>query len=216
MFSLQLDPDIFLTFHSLFLEYAANLEIKKPLSLEEEYTLSSVKLLNTAIATDYRATLARIGKLTAHGEITFDTLYAILVPRGLMVARCALTGLPRLFALESWTRTALEGKPMFQLNLESVDLVDRAMTHGVGMGRVSTTVYIKPMKGTVKITSLDCYPLQFHPDSEGLIAQIKERGRKWKSLMGVHHRQYNGVAAVKMGDTQQYVKHNVSHVFDSI
>jgi hypothetical protein len=32
-----------------------------------------------------------------HNEITFDLLYTILVPCTLIVARCAVTGLERLF-----------------------------------------------------------------------------------------------------------------------
>ncbi|KAF5324114.1 hypothetical protein D9619_011112 [Psilocybe cf. subviscida] len=189
---LELDPDIFITFHQRFLEYAANLHAKKPLSLEEDYTLSSVQLLNNTIATDYSATLAHIGKLTAHGEITYSTLHAILVPRGLMIQHCSLTGLPRVFILESWTRVNLHGMLVFQLILKSMDLVDHAMLDNVAVGRVSTTVHIMPMR-----------------DSEALVAQTIERGRKWASLIGVHHRQYNGVAGLRKAKAQDYVRHNV-------
>ena len=74
-----------------------------------------------------------------------------------MVARCAITGLPRIFKLTSWVQTQTKGKPMFQLNMESVDLVDRPLAHSVVVARVQTIVYIRPV-GTVKIDSLDAYP----------------------------------------------------------
>lgn len=168
-----------------------------------------MQLLNNTIVTDYSATLAHIGKLTAQGEITYSTLHAILVPRGLMIQHCSLTGLPRVFILESWTRVNIHGMLVFQLILKSMDLVDHAMLDNVAVGRVSTTVHIMPMRGTVKITSLSCYPLLFHPDYEALVAQTIERGRKWASLIGVHHRQYNGVAGLRKAKAQDYVRHNV-------
>jgi len=177
--------------------------------------LKSVDLLNSAIATDYARTLAKLDRLTSHREITFDLFYAILVPRSLMVARCAITGLQRIFKLTSWVRTQIEGKPMFQLNLESVDLVDRHLTHSVVVGRVQTIVYIRPISGTVKIDSLDAYPLKFHADPEGLKETIKKRGQKWVSLIGVHHKQFDGLAALKVGE--KLIKHNVCiNLFDRL
>ncbi|KDR69962.1 hypothetical protein GALMADRAFT_255287 [Galerina marginata CBS 339.88] len=204
---LELDPEIFITFYPNFLEYSANLEAKKRRTEEENNMLLSVNLLTSTIASDYRVTLATIDRLTSHGEITFDLLYSILVPRSLMVTRCAITGLPRLFELTSWIRTAVEGKPVYQLSLQSVDLVDRPVTHSVVVGRVYTTVYIRPMRGTVKINTMDAYPLKFHADPEGLKETILKRGKKWVSLIGVHHNQFDGIAALKAGD--KLLKHNV-------
>ena len=91
--------------------------------------LTSVNLLTSTIASDYSRTLAKLEWFTSHGEITSDLFYAILIPRSLMpVARCAIAGLPRIFKLTSWVRTHIDGKPVFQLNMESVDLVDRPLT----------------------------------------------------------------------------------------
>jgi hypothetical protein len=207
-----LDPELFITFHSEFLAYGAALQAKKCRTDEESHMLSSVNLLTSTIASDYCHTLAKLERLTSHGEITFDLLYAILVPRSLMVTHCAITGLPRLFQLTSWNRTQIEGKPMFQLNLESVDLVDRPLTHSVVVGRIQTSIYIRPMRGTVKINTLDAYPLKFHADPEGLKESIKKRGKKWVSLIGVHHKQFDGVAALKVGD--KIIKHNVCISFE--
>ncbi|KAF8882735.1 P-loop containing nucleoside triphosphate hydrolase protein [Gymnopilus junonius] len=204
---LELDPEIFITFYSEFLKYAADLEAKKGRTEQEKNMLISVNLLNSTIASDYRLTLATIERLTAHGEITFDLLYAILVPRSLMVTKCAITGLPRLFELTSWIRTAVEGKPVYQLTLQSVDLVDRPLTHSVVVGKVQTIVYLRPVGGTVKINTLDAYPLKFHADPEGLKESLLKRGKKWVSLIGVHHKQFDGLAAIKSQD--KLLKHNV-------
>jgi hypothetical protein len=166
-----------------------------------------VNLLNNTLASDYRLTLAKIKRLTSHGEITFDLLYSILVPGEIMVATCSITGLPRLFHLTSWTRVVIEGKAMYQLNLESVDLIDRPLTKEVVMGRVQSTVFIKIVRGTVRIDSLDAYPLKFHRDQKLVQEAVMKRGKKWVSLIGLHHMQYDGLAALKCGD--KFLRHNV-------
>lgn len=81
--------------------------------------LTSVNLLTSTIASDYSRTLAKFERLTSHGEITFDLFYAILIPRSHMVEHCVITGLPRIFNLTPWVLTQIEGKPTFQLNMES-------------------------------------------------------------------------------------------------
>ncbi|KAF9482979.1 P-loop containing nucleoside triphosphate hydrolase protein [Pholiota conissans] len=204
---LEMDPEIFITFYPSFVQYAAELKAKTSRTIEENHILSSVNLLTSTIATDFRMTLNKIEHLTSHGEITFDLLYAILVPRSVLVGRCAITGLPRLFHLASWTRTSVEGKAVFQLNLESLDLVDRPITHSVVVGRVQTTVHIRPMKGTFKINTMDAYPIQFHPDPKGLEETVRKRAKKWVSLIGQHHKQFEGIAALKSGE--KFLKHNI-------
>ena len=174
---------------------------------EDTHIINSVNLLTSTIASDYRVTLATINRLISHSEITFDLLYAILIPRSVMVARCAITGLPRLFELTSWQRVCNNGTVMYQLQLESVDLVDRTATRSVVVGKIQTVVCIRPVLGTVKIVSLDAYPIKFHPDEEGLRETILKRGKKWVSLIGAHHRQYDGIAAVKSSCSLS--RHNV-------
>ena len=98
---------------------------------------------------------------------------------------------------------------MYQLVLEGVDIVDGQMSNTVGLGRVQTVVYIPPFKGTVKISSLDAYPVKYHHDEEGLKETVLKRGKKWRDLMGIHHKEYDGVAAFKL-PAGKVRKHNVS------
>ena len=96
---------------------------------------------------------------------------------------------------------------MYQLQMESVDLVDRSTTHTVMVGKVQTVVHLKPIRGTVKIDSLDAYPIKFHPNETELRETITKRGKKWVSLIGVHHKEFDGVAAVK--NSGSLTRHNV-------
>ncbi|KAG6830282.1 hypothetical protein H0H92_001548 [Tricholoma furcatifolium] len=194
--ALQLDPEMFITFYDKFVEYRDGLTSKKPKTERETHVLSSVNLLLSTIATDYRTTLSTLDRLTSAGEITFDLLYAILVPRTLFFATCAITGKPRLFRLTSAIRSTVDGKPVYCLQCESNDLVDR-QTQAASIGVVQTTILVRFFKGTIKIQDLDIYPLKFYHEPEKLRATLLQRGKKWLSLNGVHHMQYNGIAAFK-------------------
>jgi hypothetical protein len=67
------------------------------------------------------------------------------------------------------------------------------------------------MAATVKIDSLDAYPLKFHADPEGLKESIRTCGKKWVSLIDVHRKQFDGLAALKIGE--KLIKHNVRLLF---
>ncbi|KAJ7615508.1 hypothetical protein FB45DRAFT_244515 [Roridomyces roridus] len=204
---LELDPEMFLTWIDSFVSYRDELAARKTRSDLESNILSSVNTLLNFLYTDYRSTITTIERLTAHAEITWDLLYAIFVPRSLLVARCAVTGLERLFELQYFMRTSVDGIPCYQLVLESVDLVDRPFTQSVGVGRVSTCVVIRYFKGAARIDALDAFPLKFHSAPAQLKKSIMERGRKWVELIGMHHMEYNGIAALKvMG---KLMRHNV-------
>ncbi|KAF7296934.1 AAA domain-containing protein [Mycena indigotica] len=204
---LEMEPETFLTWYQSFIEYRDALAARKARTEQETNIMSSVTTLLSFLATDFRSTLAQISRLTAHNEITFDLLYAILVPRTLIVARCAVTGLERLFRLESFTRTAVEGCPVYALSLEAVDLVDRPLTQSVGVGRVQASIFIPFFKGAARIDTLDAYPLRFHPNQNQLVETVKQRGQKWVGLLGIHHQEYDGIAAVKM--LNRVVRHQV-------
>ena len=94
----------------------------------------------------------------------------------------------------------MNGIGVYQLQLESVDLIDRPATRSVVVGKIHTVVCLRPVRGTVKIDSLDVYPIKFHPDEEKFRETIMKRGKKWPSLIGVHHKQYDGIAASKGSD----------------
>lgn len=204
---LELDPEMLLTFLDEFYAYRDSLVTKKPRSEYDNHVLTSVNLLLSSLESDYQNTVATIKNLKLHREMTFDLLYSILVPRSLIVTQCAITGLPRLFKLISSMRVLVDSLPCYQLNCQSVDLIDRPVTQTVGVGKVCTTILIGFFKGTVKIDSLDAYPICFHPDQGKLQEMLIERGKKWKGLIGIHHMQFNGIAALKCSD--RLLRHNV-------
>ncbi|SJL04222.1 uncharacterized protein ARMOST_07583 [Armillaria ostoyae] len=172
---LDLDSEVFLTYLDEFKEYRDHLASKKPQTQLDSYVLSSVDLLLSSIHSDYQNTICTINKLKYHGEITWDLLYSILVPCSILITHCAITGMPRLFRLESAVSTNVEATRCHRLSCVSMDLVDRPLTQTVGVSKVTTQILIKKFKGAMKIDSLDAYPIRFHPDSAKLKEMVKER-----------------------------------------
>src|SRR5262249_31946208 len=53
---------------------------------------------------------------------------------------------------------------------------------------------IPQFRGAIRIDLLSAYPFQFHPNLEEVRKDLIECGRTFVSLMGIHHRQYEGYA----------------------
>lgn len=56
---------------------------------------------------------------------------------------------------------------------------------------------ISEFRGAKKITSLKCYPLQYHKNEAQLRKDLVERGKKFVSLSGVHYKSHQGMAYYK-------------------
>ena len=85
---------------------------------------------------------------------------------------------------------------------------------GYGYAGLGTVLDIPGFSGTMKITDLGVYPLQFYAGPggpEGLKERLVARGRKWVEIAGgVHHLSYSGIAYQYRKHPPGYVKCNVS------
>jgi len=73
------------------------------------------------------------------------------------------------------------------------------------MGTLHTEVH--SFHGVRKISSLECYPLQYHKDPEGLRTTLIERGKKFVALQGMNYRSHKGMAYTKR--KKQILKINI-------
>lgn len=209
----QLNPKLILAFLPQFQAYMDKLKAKANASEEDLNVIATVEVLFDYFRKDYLATLSSIENLTAHGEITFDLLYAILVPRTIMVMTNPVTREPQ--ALQLATATKFEtggGMEAYELILEGIDVDDTAYNIKA-FARTRSRMVVVPFAGTVKITSLDIYPLQYHPQEAEIRQTLLTRGRKWTNYAhGVHHMQYSGLGAFRRHDCK-ILKYNVSQPF---
>lgn len=89
---------------------------------------------------------------------------------------------------------------------------DLAARTGARFGFVETRAVVNYFNGVEKISTLNAFPIQFHPDPEGLTAFLLARARKWASLSGIHHMHCRGMAGrwEWMGNNQKLCKYSVS------
>jgi hypothetical protein len=71
----------------------------------------------------------------------------------------------------------------------------------------NTKLKIPPFQGNMPITSLPCFPLEFHADRKGVEARLTERAKKVLEYQGLKYCLYEGVGLL-ITETD-VVKHNV-------
>ena len=203
-----MEPELFLGFLPAFEEYRDKLAAsKKTASDEDKHVLSSVQVLIDYLYKDWKRTIATIRNLTSHGEITYELLYAVFVPRTIVVTRCPSSDELRALEVISAAQVVTLSGAFMDLTLESLDLVDEH-DNTTRFGRVRSRVTIPMFKGTVAINSLDAYPLKYHPTPDVLRKVILDRGRKWSTLCEVRHVHYKGTAAIRVNN--KMVKYNLN------
>ncbi|KAL6304715.1 P-loop containing nucleoside triphosphate hydrolase protein [Sparassis latifolia] len=227
---LELDPHLLIAFLPQFEAYQHRLQTRKDPSTEDRHILATVGVLLEYLYRDYRSTILRVQNLTSHGEITFDLLYAVFTPRTVLVTECPITGEPRALQLKSVTRVNTISSAFYDLVCESIDAADEGVENtpdgwsppmdpelhkaaaGKAFGRVQNRVFLPLFKGTVKINSLDAFPINYHPAEAELRRTLLTRGRKWMSLRGVHHMHYKGTSAMAcaVGSMKKLVRFNVN------
>ena len=81
----------------------------------------AVGVLLDYLRTDYSGSLARIESLIPRGEITFDILYAILIPNTIIVTECPSTGEPHALRVLSATKVQNRTGPVYTIMCEGID-----------------------------------------------------------------------------------------------
>ncbi|KAF8587999.1 P-loop containing nucleoside triphosphate hydrolase protein [Ramaria rubella] len=197
---LQLDPKLLIAFLPQLQTYRDGLEAKTQATEEERNVMATVDVLLEYFRKDYRSTLASIENNTSHGEITFELLYAIFVPRSIMITTNPVTGELQALQLASVSLvTTAAGVPVYSLLLEGIDVDDSDSSRGSqGFARIQNRIMVCPFAGTIQITSLEAYPIQYHPREAELRQSLLARGRKWAEIAGdIHHMYYKGAGVMK-------------------
>ncbi|KAF8491026.1 P-loop containing nucleoside triphosphate hydrolase protein [Gautieria morchelliformis] len=196
--TLPLDPKLLLAFFPRFQAYRNELKANAKTTGEDANVVATLDVLIDYFRKDYGSTLAAIENLTSHAEITFDLLYAILVPRTIMITTNPVTKELQALQLVLATKTtAGSGMPIYELILEAID-VDDAVSNVTAFARTQSRMIMTPFPGTIKVTSLDAYPIQYHPREADVRQTLLARARKWTGFAhGIHHMYYNGTGAYR-------------------
>ena len=188
-------------------EYEKSLKSRTDRTEEDDCVLKSLELLLAYMRKHYVETLARIASLVKNHEITFDLLYAILLPGSVIVRCCPVTREIRALKLLSAGQHThpFTKERSWNLHCEYLEFTNNEEENakqGIGsgdnagppirFGMLDTDARITSFGGVEKINSLVAYPIEFYPDHEALKATLLGRAHKWASLCGVHHVHYKG------------------------
>ena len=81
---------------------------------------------------------------------------------------------------------------------------DHIYYSGSDIGFINHDIEIKRYDGCKPLCELTAVPLQFHPEERRIRHDLLERGRKFLSLLGIHHRFYDGGALMHNSSRGDY------------
>jgi hypothetical protein len=146
---------------------------KKSLNLARKHC----KVLIEYLETDHKETRKTLKGLLKSGEITFDLLWALFKPNSIaFTSTYGQANIPRCFKVDYAMKlnSFMKGE-WYSIEGRYVEYDGK----NFGLGEFDSSV--DAFKGPRKITSLSCYPLQYHKDVEGITKQLVDRGKKVRS-----------------------------------
>lgn len=163
-----------------------------------------LKILVKYLDKDYAETKKTLHPMLESKTITFDLMWALFKPNSI-----AYTGTygdndqPRAFKIEYATKESHFMKGTWY-SIEGRYLEYDGKSFGMG----SMVVQVPSFQGARRISTLECFPLQYHKDPVALKSELIERGKKFVSLEGVHHKFHKGMAYTKR--KRQILKININ------
>ncbi|KAJ4257572.1 hypothetical protein NW762_008697 [Fusarium torreyae] len=142
---------------------------------------------------EYETTKESLYPMLKNGLITFDLLWALWKPTTLAYTTTyGSTTEPRAFKVEmaQLHHSIIKGS-FYHVTGKYLEFDGKRFGHG------NLSVEIEEFQGARKITSLACYPLQYHQNEDKLRSDLIERGKKFVSLSGVHYKSYQGIAFMR-------------------
>jgi hypothetical protein len=179
--------------------FCDHLEDLKEDTVTNEIAIKQLELLIDFLKTDHASELERLACFLAHGEITYDLLWAILIPEREYYTVDWQTGQPRAVILK-WATDNGFGYSLDCEYLESygdsaATSRDRSAKQATKkFGRAKYMGSIHSFQGAVKITSLGIYPMEYHHKIDEVRNMLIARGKKWAAYDGMHHVAYSGIA----------------------
>lgn len=152
-----------------------------------------LKVLVKYLDTDYEDTKNTLYPLLNANMITFDLLWALFKPN--IIAYTPTYGNPdepRAFKIEYISKESSFMKGQWY-NIEGRYLEYDGKSFGMG----TMASEVPAFKGARKITSLACYPLQYHHEADQVKERLIERGKKFVALRGMNYRFHQGMAFYK-------------------
>ncbi|OCK73251.1 hypothetical protein K432DRAFT_313292, partial [Lepidopterella palustris CBS 459.81] len=147
------------------------------------------------LETHFASTTKSFLPLLEDGEITFNLLWALFRPNTPVITICDGSDQPRCLIYDSGeVKTSHFGEKYFELDCHYLDY------DGNVFGEVTTTLAIPEFRSKRKIISLNVFPLEYHKTQADVRRDLIRNGRKFMSLQGINHCEYEGLAYFRTKD----------------
>jgi hypothetical protein len=171
--------------------YLPRMDIARQFDFSDPYSqkcAEHVRLLADYIKATYEDTHQHLQSLRQEGKITYNRLWALFVPNGLVHTTCSSTNKSRCFKYIFGEKRTFEGVEHWYMEVQYPDY------DGEFFGKMLIGLKIAKFDGAKDIHALEAFPLEFHPDYHKVRANLLECGQRFVALQGIHHRYYRGTA----------------------
>lgn len=155
------------------------------------------------VADDFDAATNSLKSLSAHGEITFDLLWALFPPNTDVWTKTNLLQEQQVFKLQKGTYARRQsGARYFSMDL-------RFIAHdGTKFGWTEQNFAIDQFEGARKVVNLSCVPLDHMPDKEAVCSHLKQRGTRFLELLAAPSGTYQEYAGRAVAEDRNVVVNN--------
>ena len=158
-------------------------------ALESEHdseTQSHLGLLHRILEAELRDDLRARDDFILNGVITYSTIWMIFEPGTIVFTVKDGHNCAARFNNDQFQET--ECGNWYALSCQIVDW------DGENFGYGKAQFKVREFEGTMEITKLSVYPLEYHPDLSNVKEALVQRGKAFKDLSGYHYKSYHGVA----------------------
>ena len=147
-------------------------------------------MLYTTLEAELKDTIASKNDYIKNKVITFEHLWTIFQPGSTIYTEEWGRDCASKFNQGNYFEHPKYG-PCYSVNSQKVDW------DGDKFGYASCQNLILAFGGTMAISSLDAFPLEFHPEQKKIRAQLLKRGKLFERYHGYHYKAYKAFAIGK-------------------
>ena len=158
-------------------------------AIHDPTCLKHLDLLVDFIKTAYDFTAQRLHSLLKNCEIIYDLLWALFKPNSTVYSTCFDTEKSRCVMYDDdEEEETSNGLKYYEMKCRTLDY------DGQVFGETSINLAIAKFREKKRISTLNAYPLQYHSYEKEMRAHLVACGRKFVSMLEVHHRHCQGKA----------------------
>jgi hypothetical protein len=157
---------------------------------DDEETKRHLLLLYTVLEAELKDIIAAKNDYIANKVITFDHLWTIFQPGSTIYSEEWGRDCASKFGQGNYFEHPKYG-PCYGANSQKVDW------DGDRFGYANCQNIIPAFGGTMPISALDAFPLEFHPEQKKIKAQLLKRGKLFEHYHGYHYKSYKAFAIGK-------------------